>query len=410
MTVDVSRPVPWSVYPARVADGDDFEPSIQLVEQAIREWIAGSETSRLEQLLRVDTAEVGAPDELLAQYARDAPDDRILSKAMCDAAAKARNDWREAAPTFCDEMVAQPDYDVPYIWLADLLEQSGEIELAVALLRYAAKRCRRKTNVLSQAGQYLLFAGKTRESVHAYAQSIAVMSEPPHPGQFNEQKTFLCMAELLDVFDDVTGWRWIRRRIQETVLDVEFAGTFRDAAFQASTPEREQLLREVPLISRRLKKLFPRKPLAVVLEMGRPASWLRDRREQRARQLMVRGRAERIAAKRAANPPLPARYESMAERIAELVAADKHAYRTMTDEQRKQWHDRQYLDHLAGSGEQPEEHLRAVVELRAIGHQLDKDGGIALMIAVAERADVLAGAGILHYIDICWDRIGNWMG
>ncbi|MCR6481707.1 hypothetical protein M8542_02650 [Amycolatopsis sp. OK19-0408] len=393
-----------------MADSYDFQPSIQLVEQAIRAWIVDSETSRLKQLLRVDTAEVSVPDELFAQYARDAPDDRVLSEILRSATAKARADWHAAAPTFCDEMVAQPDYDVPFMWLAKFLKQSGDTELAVALLRYAATRCRRKSILLSRAGEYLLFAGRTRESVHAYAQSIAGMVAPPQPGQFEQQRSFLCMAELLEVFEDVRGWRWIRRQIQETVLGEEFARTFRDAAFQTSTSEREQLLREVPLISRRLRQLFPREPLAVVPEIRQPASWLRDRREQRTRQLMVRSWAGRIAAKRDANPPLPTGLESAAQRVAELAVADHRAHLALTDKQRKQWHDRQYLDHLAGSGEQPEKHLRAVVELRAIGHQLDKGGGINLMIAVAERAEVLAGANILRDIEICWDGIGDWMG
>jgi hypothetical protein len=338
-----------------MADSDDFQPSIHLVEQAIREWIAGSDTSRLKQLLRIDTAEVSVPDELFAQYARDAPDDRGLSKVLRDAVATARADWHAAAPIFCDEMVAQPDYDVPFIWLADFLKQSGNTELAVALLKYAAMRCRRKSDLLSQAGEYLLFAGRVREAVHAYAQSIAVMAAPPQPGRFEQQRTFLCMTELLDVFDDARGWRWMRRRVQETVLDEEFAGTFRDAACQISTSERERLLREVPLISRRLRQLFPRKPLAVVMEVSRPASWLRDRREQRIRKMMVRSWAGRIAARRDANPPLPAEYESTAERVAELAVADHRAYLALTDEQREQWHDRQYLDRLTRSGEQPEE-------------------------------------------------------
>jgi hypothetical protein len=278
-----------------MADGDDFEPPVQLVERAIREWLAGSGSSRLERLLPVDSAEVGVPDELLARYARDAPDERTLSEALRAAAATARTDWRAAAPTFCDVMAAQPDYDVPYIWLADFLNQSGEPGLAVALLRYAAARCVRKTIVLSEAGGYLLFAGKPRESVYAYAQSIAVMPGPPRPGEYEQQRTFLCMAELLDVFEDVTGWHWIRRRIHETVLDVEFARSFRDAAFRTSASERERLLREVPLISRRLRRLFPRKPVAVLMEVARPASWLRDRREQRTRQLLVRSWAARTA-------------------------------------------------------------------------------------------------------------------
>jgi hypothetical protein len=146
------------------------------------------------------------------------------------------------------------------------------------------------------------------------------------------------------------------------------------------------------------------------MEVSRPASWLRDRREQRIRKLMVRSWAGRIAARRDTNPPLPAEYESKAERVAELAVADHRAYLTLTDEQREQWHDRQYLDRLARSGEQPEDHLRAVVELRVMGHQLDKVGGINLMISVAERADVLAGTKVLRHIETCWDGIGDWMG
>jgi hypothetical protein len=45
-----------------------------------------------------------------------------------------------------------------------------------------------------------------------------------------------------------------------------------------------------------------------------------------------------------------------------------------------------------------------------MGHQLDKVGGINLMISVAERADVLAGAKIIRHIETCWDGIGDWMG
>ncbi|WP_460400593.1 hypothetical protein [Actinophytocola sediminis] len=280
---------------------DDFEPAVRLVDQALREWIAGSPTSRLDQLLRVEPADVGVPDELLAQYGRDLPDDRSLNKAMRDAAHNARADWRAAASTFCAEMVTQPDYDVPYVWLAGFLKERGEPELAVALLRYAATRCRRKSIVLSEAGGALLSATRPRESVHVYAQAIAAMRQPPRPGEFEQQQAFLCMAELLDVFEDGPGWRWTRRRIQETVLDPEFARSVRDAAFQLSTAEREQLCHEAPLISRRLRTLFPRKPMAVVLEMSRPVRWLRDRREWRGRQLMVRAFAARTAATRDAN-------------------------------------------------------------------------------------------------------------
>ncbi|MFD1045917.1 hypothetical protein ACFQ1S_10255 [Kibdelosporangium lantanae] len=111
-----------------------------------------------------------------------------------------------------------------------------------------------------------------------------------------------------------------------------------------------------------------------------------------------------------ANPALPAPHEATAERIVTLVAIDNRDYPTMTEDQRTQRHDQHYLDQVLQSGEQPEEHLRAVTELRAIGHQLNEAGGISLMIAVAERANALAKTRILRRIEHIWDGIGDWRG
>lgn len=275
-----------------MADGTDIE----LVGEALREWVGGAGTARLGQLLPSREADVGTPDESLDRYTRDVPDERALSTAMRAATVTARGDWRAAAPTFCDELVAQPDYDVPYIWLAGFLRDEGETALAIGLLRYAAARCRRKSILLSSLGEYLLFDGEPRAAVHAYAQSIAAMRAAPRTREYEEQRTFLCMAELLDVYEDVVGWRWIRRRITETVLDVEFARSLRAAAFRTSTAERDRIVREVPVLTRRLRRLLPRKPVAAVLELARPASWVRARREQSHRQMLVRSYARRATA------------------------------------------------------------------------------------------------------------------
>jgi hypothetical protein len=100
-----------------------------------------------------------------------------------------------------------------------------------------------------------------------------------------------------------------------------------------------------------------------------------------------------------------------ARRIAELVDANQIHYGSLTDEQKAQVTDWHYLDAvIAGGGPSPD-WLRNAVELRSIGHQLNRDGGVRLMREAATQADGLSRFHVvLGVIDLFWDRIGDWQG
>ena len=115
-------------------------------------------------------------------------------------------------------------------------------------------------------------------------------------------------------------------------------------------------------------------------------------------------------ARRAARPPLDEPYESIAARLAEVAPDCIAAYASLEVDQRKLSVDDRHLDALVRSGKQPEEWLRDPVEIRAIGHRLNRDGGAGLMRAVLERSQTLSRWRIEREIDARWDGIGDWRG
>jgi hypothetical protein len=100
-----------------------------------------------------------------------------------------------------------------------------------------------------------------------------------------------------------------------------------------------------------------------------------------------------------------------ARRIAELVDANQVHYSELTDEQKAQATDWRHLDAIISSGQSPPDWISRAVELRSIGHQLNRDGGIRLMREAATQADRLSRFHVvLGVIDLFWDRIGDWQG
>lgn len=81
----------------------------------------------------------------------------------------------------------------------------------------------------------------------------------------------------------------------------------------------------------------------------------------------------------------------------------------LTAEQRRQLIDTRHLDALLFGDKPVEEWIHGQVELRAIGHQLDRDGGNDLMQKVAKRASELSETPVLGIINATWDGIGNWL-
>lgn len=100
-----------------------------------------------------------------------------------------------------------------------------------------------------------------------------------------------------------------------------------------------------------------------------------------------------------------------AQRIADLVDTNQMHYSQLTDEQKHQVTDWRHLDAVISSGQSPPDWIRHAVELRSIGHQLNRDGGFRLMREAATQADGLSRSHlVLAVIDLFWDRIGDWQG
>jgi hypothetical protein len=103
--------------------------------------------------------------------------------------------------------------------------------------------------------------------------------------------------------------------------------------------------------------------------------------------------------------------EQIARRIAELVDANQVHYGELNEEQQKQFTDWRHLDAILSGGEPPPDWIRRAVELRSIGHQLNREGGIRLMRETAAEADRLSTYHVvLEVITLFWSSIGDWQG
>ncbi|MFB7270721.1 hypothetical protein [Streptomyces sp. NPDC056244] len=101
----------------------------------------------------------------------------------------------------------------------------------------------------------------------------------------------------------------------------------------------------------------------------------------------------------------------IAHRIAELVDANQVHYRELTEEQKSRFTDWRHLDAVISSGEAPPDWISRAVELRSIGHQLNRVGGTRLMQETAAQADRLSNYhAVLGVIVLFWDSIGDWQG
>jgi hypothetical protein len=108
--------------------------------------------------------------------------------------------------------------------------------------------------------------------------------------------------------------------------------------------------------------------------------------------------------------PTPTDDQQIAHRLIELVDAHERLYELTKDKRLiTEAMDHHHLDSIVSSDATPEGWISAAVELRAIGHQLNREGGKPRMQTVAERAAQLRPTGdTLRLIEVFWDRIGDW--
>jgi hypothetical protein len=102
--------------------------------------------------------------------------------------------------------------------------------------------------------------------------------------------------------------------------------------------------------------------------------------------------------------------EAIARQLVVLVDAQEQRYNQLTNEQRKLVIAGDHLDQLVELAKPSEDWIRNAVEIRGVGHKLDREGGKPLMENVARRAAALAPApDIFDVIAMYWDGIGEWM-
>lgn len=104
-------------------------------------------------------------------------------------------------------------------------------------------------------------------------------------------------------------------------------------------------------------------------------------------------------------PPL----DRAARRVIGLATAGERRSRTLTAAQRIQMLDASRLDMLLFNEGQIADWILDQVKLRSLGHRLHRDGGMDLMLAVAERVAAL-DPRMLRHVEVVWDGIGDWRG
>jgi hypothetical protein len=101
--------------------------------------------------------------------------------------------------------------------------------------------------------------------------------------------------------------------------------------------------------------------------------------------------------------------ERTARRLVDLVAADQRVYGRLGEADRERWQDIGYVDRLVRDGSPPDDFAHRV-EIRSIGHRLNREGGLSLMQAVAARAGQLSDRRMAERrLNAHWDGIGQWM-
>jgi hypothetical protein len=102
----------------------------------------------------------------------------------------------------------------------------------------------------------------------------------------------------------------------------------------------------------------------------------------------------------------------LARRLAEAAESSLRNYAYLNAEQLKLWHNNAYLDSCISSAAPLVDWIRDVVEVRAAGHELYRDGGMRAMQEVHQRVMELglSHRGAAREIERCWDGIGSWLG
>ena len=102
----------------------------------------------------------------------------------------------------------------------------------------------------------------------------------------------------------------------------------------------------------------------------------------------------------------------LARRLAAAAESGLRSYPYLSPEQQQLLIDGEYLDSLISSGAQPDAWIRDAVEVRAVGRELNRNGGMRAMLEVHQRVMELGlnNRNAAREIERAWDGIGQWLG
>ena len=197
---------------------------------------------------------------MLSEFGEDQPESRQIGQTLQEGIGLAHSgNWEDAAKIFRDELAKNPDYDVPYLWLADYEMQKHQAFPAVHMLRQAARKCRRKSFLLAKAAELALLGYyDVYDSTYLFAQSIVAMEEKPHLRDFARHRPFLFLREIFMAFDDYKGVNWATSIVAGgSSLNDQMVSSIHDAITARLTVEPGFMAQQLSDIRDYLSRKFP---------------------------------------------------------------------------------------------------------------------------------------------------------
>jgi len=221
----------------------------------IIEAIKGLKTPRKKQSQRLQPIN---SEELFAEFGEDLTEDRTIDDSLRAAINLAESgESQKATKVFRSIIKVQPDWDVPYLWLGDIRKESKGAVSTVTMLLEAAKKCRRKSEILKEAAELsLLECRNVRDAVYLFAQAISARKEKPKLDEFTYQRACLFMKEIFIVFGDSVGANWAEKMQSQTTLTSSLVSDIHRALNSTSADEKNIISQEVPHIRDYLVKKF----------------------------------------------------------------------------------------------------------------------------------------------------------
>ncbi len=198
--------------------------------------------------------------DLFTEFGENLPEDRQIDENLRSGISLAQShNWDRAVEIFNSAIETSSDYDVPYLWLGDFEKTKKGAAHTVGVLRDAAKKCRRKNELLKEAAEIsLMECGNVREAIHLFAQSIAALKEKPRRAdEITSHRACLFMKEVFIAFKDPVGKKWAEDMQDISSLDHSLVIRIHQAINKVSLAEREVISRELPEIRDHLRKRFP---------------------------------------------------------------------------------------------------------------------------------------------------------